>query len=80
MLGVEPEVQQSVVVLAGHHSNIAAASSVATAGSSARYVLFTPEGQTAIATIPGFYADFDFIDKHRVVGGRGWLSARETRD
>src|SRR5579864_2849817 len=61
---IKPEVKQSVVVLAGNQSDIAAASAVATARASSGYVLLPPEGQTTVSTIAGFYADFDFIDKH----------------
>src|SRR5437868_14295762 len=68
VLRVKAEVKQGVVVYAGHHRDIAAASAVPAARPPARHVLFAPKGQTAIATIPGFYADFDFIDEHG--GGR----------
>jgi len=56
--------QESVVVRAGDHSDVAATTAVAAAGSATRHEFLAPEGKAAVAAIPGFHADSDFVDEH----------------
>ena len=58
---------------AGDHEDVAASATVAATGSTARHKFLAPEGKAAVAAIPGFHADSDFINKH--VGGLGAGSA-----
>jgi len=64
VLGVETEVKERVVVLAGDQDHIAAAAAVAAAGSAARNEFFAPEGEAAVAAVAGFDGDYDLINKH----------------
>jgi hypothetical protein len=61
---IEAEVKQGVVVFAGDENDVTAAAPISAARPSARHVLLATERQTAVAAIPGLYADFNFIDKH----------------
>src|SRR5258706_15255975 len=64
VFGIKTKMEQRVVVLAGHHNHVAAAASVATAGSTARDKLFATERKTAVAAISGFHGADYFIDEH----------------
>src|SRR5262249_27456318 len=64
VLGVETEVKQSVLVLTGDEINIAAATAVAPARTSARDILFAPKSQTSIAAVASLYVDPDFVNEH----------------
>src|ERR1035438_2454656 len=79
VFGIKTEVEQRVVMRAGHHGDVAAASAITAARSSTGHIFLAPERQAAIAPIPGFYADSDFIDEH---GGGRRVDARqrETRN
>ena len=58
MLGIETEMQQRVVVLAGDHGDVAAAAAVAAAGAAARDVFLAAKRQAAVAAVAGFHAEF----------------------
>src|SRR5258706_12072874 len=70
VFGIKTEMQECVVVRTGGHDDVASTAAVAAAGSTARHEFLAPEGQAAVAAIPGFHADSDFIDEH--VGTSGW--------
>jgi hypothetical protein len=65
VLRVKAVTEQGVFVFAGDEGDIAAAAAIATAGTTAGYVLLTPERETAVAAVAGFYQNFYFIDKHK---------------
>src|ERR1700761_880392 len=71
VLRVKSKVQQRVVVFARHQDDIAAPAAIPSARSAARNILFSPEGETAVAAITGFHGDDDFIDKHNGTKNRG---------
>ena len=64
VLGVEAEMNQRVVALAGFHQDVAAASAVAARRAAARHELLAAEGHAAVAAVAGFDANFDFVDEH----------------
>jgi hypothetical protein len=64
MFRVEPEVEQCIVVVAGHHGYTPATAAVATTRTTAGYKLLTPKRETAIAAVAGFHFDSYFVDKH----------------
>ena len=51
VFGVEAEMEESVVVRAGHKDDVAAAPTVAAAGASTRDEFLTPERKTAITAV-----------------------------
>jgi hypothetical protein len=63
VFGIEAEMEESIVVLAGHQYDIAAPASVTTAGAAARHVFLAPERKTAVAAIAGFDGNDYFIDE-----------------
>src|SRR5581483_4791343 len=75
VFGVEAEVDERVVALAGFHDDVAAASAVSAAGASAGHEFLATKRHTAVAAVPGFYADFSFIDEHvlQVISYRLWV-------
>ncbi len=73
MLGIETEMQQGVVVLAGDQNYVAAAPAVATARPSARNVFFAPERQASVAAVARLHTNSYFIDEH------GEVAAGKTR-
>ena len=64
MFGIEAEMQQRVVVLAGDQDHVAAVAAVAAAGTAAGNEFLAPERKTAVAAVAGFDGDYDFVDKH----------------
>ena len=64
VLRVEAEVEQRVVMLAGHEYHVAAAPAVAAAGTAPGNELLAPERKTAVAAVAGFDLDFNFVDEH----------------
>ena len=74
VFGIEAEVKQRVVVLAGDHDHVAAVAAVAAAGAAARNELLAPERKAAVAAVAGFDVDVDFIDKQRGECRRAWTS------
>jgi len=65
-LGMEPEVDEGVGVLAGDDVNRAAVPAVSAARTAARHALLAPEGETSAATMPGLDVDIDFVNEHRI--------------
>ncbi len=74
---IEAEMQQRVVMRAGDHGDVAAAPAIAAARSPARHILLAPERQTAVAAIPGLYADSYLIYEHGEKGGWGLGAERQ---
>jgi hypothetical protein len=66
MLRIEPEMEQSVVMLGGDHNHIAAVSSIPATGSASGDVFFAPEGKAAVAAIAALHQDIYFIDKQHL--------------
>ena len=64
VLGIESEVEQSVVMLAGVHHYVAAAAAVTATGTTVRHVFLTAERENAISAVAGLHFDTNFIDKH----------------
>src|SRR5205823_10973649 len=64
IFGIEAEVNQRVVALAGFHHDIAATASIATRWTATRHILLSAEGDAAVAPVAGFYSDFCFIYEH----------------
>ena len=69
VFGIEPEMQQRVVVIAANHDYIAAVTAIAAARAAARHKLLTPECKTTVAAVAGFYPDLYFVDEQ---GGTGF--------
>ena len=55
VFGIEAEVHQRVVALAGFHDDIAAAAAVAAGRAAARHELLAPEGHAAVAAVAGLH-------------------------
>ncbi len=75
MFGIETELEERVVVFAGHQSDIAAAAAIAAARAAARDILLPPERQTAIAAIASLHQNSNFVDKHEKIAkgsARSW--------
>ena len=64
VLGVEAEVDERVVALAGFHDDIAAAAAVAARGAAARDELLAAEGEASVAAVASLYADIGFVNEH----------------
>ena len=67
VFGVEAEMNQRIVALAGLHDDVATASAIAAPRTSARNEFLAAEGDNAVAAVSGLHANFGFIDKHRVI-------------
>ena len=65
VFGIEAEVHQRVVALAGLHDDVAALAAVAARGAAARDELLPAEGHAAVAAVAGFDPDFGFVDEHQ---------------
>jgi hypothetical protein len=63
VLGIEAEMQKSIVVLAGDQYHIAASASVAPAGAATRDIFLAPERKTAVAAVAGFDGNNDLVDE-----------------
>jgi hypothetical protein len=55
----------------GGHQNVSAVAAVASGGATAGDELLAPEGHTAVPAVPGFNADFRFIDEHFISSLQG---------
>src|SRR4051812_12875224 len=64
VLGVEAEMQKSVVVRVCDHDDVPAAATVSAARTAARNEFLTTKRETPVAAIACFYFDFYFVDKH----------------
>src|SRR5439155_17111372 len=67
VLGIETEMHQRVVTLAGLHVHVAAAAAIAAGGAAARNELFAAEGDASVAAVAGFHADSGFINEHEIL-------------
>src|SRR5882762_7960442 len=63
MLGIEAEVQQSVVMNARYHDHIAAPAAVTAAGPTARHKLLAPECHAPVSAVAGLYGNDYFVDE-----------------
>src|SRR5579884_309589 len=61
MFGIESEMKESDVVVAGDERDVPAATTVAAAGAAARDVLLAPERKTPVAAVAGFDLNPDFV-------------------
>src|SRR5258708_6231031 len=57
VFGIETEVDESVVALAGFHPDVASLATVATGRSAARDEFLPPEGHAAVTAVAGFDSD-----------------------
>src|SRR5579864_491799 len=64
VFGIETEMYQCVVALAGFHDDVAALAAIAARRSAARDKLLPPEGHAAIAAVSRLNLDFRLIDEH----------------
>ena len=64
VLGIEAEVDQGVMALAGFDDNVTSVSAVAPGGSAARNELFAAKRHASITTVTGLDPNFGFINKH----------------
>ena len=65
VFGIEAEMDERVVALAGFHDDVAALAAVAAGGAAAGNEFLAAEGQAAVAAVAGFHSDFGFVDEHR---------------
>jgi hypothetical protein len=63
VFGIEAEMQESIVVLAGHQYDVAAATAITAAGAAARDEFLAAERKTAVAAVAGFDGNDYFIDE-----------------
>src|SRR5579862_3641945 len=73
VFGVEAEMKQRVVMLAGHQRHVAAASAVATARSAAGNEFLAPERKTPVAAVAGFHVDSYFVYEQLLFSGRRYV-------
>jgi hypothetical protein len=66
VLGVETEVNQSVVTERGGHEDVAAVAAVASGGAALGNKFFAAEGHAAVATVAGLDPDSCLINKHAI--------------
>ena len=64
VFGIEAEVHQRVVALAGFPVDVAALAAIATGRSAARNIFLAPEGNAAVPAVAGFNTDFGLVDEH----------------
>ncbi len=64
VLGIEAEMHERVVALAGFHDDVAALAAIAAGGPAARDKLLPAECHAAVAAVAGLYLDFCFVDEH----------------
>src|SRR5438552_14752316 len=64
VFGIEAEVHQRVVALAGFHVDVAALAAIATGRSAARNIFLAPEGNAAVPAAASFNPDFSLVDEH----------------
>ncbi len=67
VFGIETEVDQRVVALAGFHDDVATLAAVAAGGASAGNELFAAKRETAVAAVAGFDSNCGFVDEHFLV-------------
>ena len=64
VFGIEAEVHQRVVALAGFHDDVAAVPAVAARGPAARHEFLATEGHAAVAAVAGLDSNFGFVNEH----------------
>src|SRR5579859_6423920 len=64
VLGIETEVDERVVALAGFHPHIAAPAAVAARGPATGDKLLAPEGHASVAAVAGFDFNPCFVNEH----------------
>ena len=64
VFGIETEVHQRIVALAGFHDDVAALAAVSARRAAPRHELLPPKGHAAIAAVPRLNPNFRLIDKH----------------
>jgi hypothetical protein len=64
MFGIETEVNQRIVALAGFENDVATATAITAGRSSARHKFLASKGHTAIPAVARLHLDSCFIDKH----------------
>src|SRR5215470_1104713 len=64
VFGIEAEMNQRIVALAGFHDDVAAAAAVAAGRSAARNELLATEGHAAVPAIAGFDANYGLVNEH----------------
>jgi hypothetical protein len=85
VFGIEAEVDERVVALAGFHDDVTTLAAIAAGGASAGDEFFAAESEAAVAAVAGFDSDCGFIDEHfLVVSGaeiadRWWPVANSRR-
>jgi CBS domain-containing protein len=70
LFGIETEVDERVVALAGFHDDVATLAAVPARGAPAGDKLLPAESETAVAAVAGFDSDCGFVDKHGNAGLR----------
>ena len=71
VLGIEPEMQQRIVVLARNERDIAAVAAVTAARATARHELLAPEGQATVSAVARLQRNYYFINEHRMRDAAG---------
>src|SRR5579871_3705810 len=64
IFGIEAEVHQRVVTLAGFHDDVAALAAISAGGSAAGNEFFPPEGHAAIAAVAGLDPNCGLVNEH----------------
>src|SRR6202044_2741320 len=64
VFGIETEVHQRIVTLAGFHDHISAVAPVAPGWAAAWNILFAAKGHTAVAAVAGLHSNSRLIDEH----------------
>ena len=64
VFGIEAEMDERVVALAGFHDDVATLAAVTARGAAAGNELLPAKGETAVAAVAGFHSDCGFVDEH----------------
>jgi hypothetical protein len=64
VFGIEAEVHQRIVALAGLHPHIAPVAPVSARRAAPRNEFLPPERHTAVAAVACLYPNFGFVNKH----------------
>ena len=65
VLGIEPEMEEGVVMYARYQDDVPTAASVAAAGPAARDELLAPEGHAAVAAVASLHPDSCLVNEHQ---------------
>ena len=69
---------QRVMPLAGFHDDVATIAAVPARRPAARDKLFASEREASVAAIPSFYSNCGFIDEHKSLVARRWLTNKKS--